>query len=59
MAELRIRKSPPTRMVGGLGIGGPGGARTLDQRIMLTTTAFAAPFGFVVWTIPSHYRLAV
>jgi len=39
--------------------GGPAGAWTLDQRIMLTTTAFAASFEFVVWTIPSRYRLAV
>jgi len=26
---------------------------------MLTTTTFAAPFRFVVWTIPSCDRLAV
>src|SRR5437016_3412855 len=27
--------------------------RTENQGIMLTTSTFAAPFGFVVWTIPS------
>jgi len=26
---------------------------------MLTASAFAAPFGFVVWTIPSLYASAV
>jgi hypothetical protein len=32
---------------------GPGRIRTCDQTVMHPTTAFAAPFGFVVWTIPS------
>ena len=30
-----------------------GGIRTHNQGIMRTTSAFAAPFGLVVWTIPS------
>ena len=33
--------------------------RTENQGIMRTTTAFAAPFEFVVWTIPSLYVSAV
>ena len=32
---------------------GPGRIRTCDQTVMHPTSAFAAPFGFVGWTIPS------
>lgn len=32
---------------------GPGWVRTSDQAVMHPTSAFAAPFGFVGWTIPS------
>jgi hypothetical protein len=32
---------------------GPGRIRTFDQAVMLPAAAFAAPFGFVGWTIPS------
>ena len=32
---------------------GPGRIRTYGQPVMHPTTAFAAPFGFVGWTIPS------
>ena len=32
---------------------GPGRVRTCDQTVMHPTTVFAAPFGFVGWTIPS------
>jgi len=32
---------------------GPGWIRTSDLSVMPPTSAFAAPFGFVVWTIPS------
>ena len=35
--------------------GGPPGSRTQHQRIMRTTTAFAARFQFVVWTVSCHY----
>lgn len=39
--------------------GGPPGSRTRHQRIMLTTMAFATPFGFVVWTVSCLYDLPV
>ena len=39
--------------------GGPTWTRTRDQRIMLTTTAFAACFQFVVWTVSCLYDLPV
>ena len=43
-----------TARLGGFGRGsGPGRIRTFDLTVMLPTTAFAAPFGFVGWTIPS------
>ena len=32
---------------------GPGRIRTCDQAVMPPTSAFAAPFGFVGWTVPS------
>jgi hypothetical protein len=35
---------------------GPGRIRTCDQAVMPPTTAFAAPFGFVGWTVPSPQR---
>lgn len=35
-----------------MGSGRPCRARTCDQRIMRTTSAFAARFRFVVWTLP-------
>lgn len=35
--------------------GGPPRSRTGHQRIMRTTSAFAAPFGFVVWTVSCLY----
>ncbi|ANB16577.1 Hypothetical protein I596_540 [Dokdonella koreensis DS-123] len=35
----------------GRGCGGPCRARTYDQGIMRTTSAFAARFRFVVWTL--------
>lgn len=35
--------------------GGPPRSRTGHQRIMHTTSAFAAPFGFVVWTVSCLY----
>lgn len=37
------------------GFGGPPRSRTGHQRIMRTTSAFAAPFGFVVWTVSCLY----
>src|SRR5215211_36234 len=36
-----------------------GRTRTCNQGIMHTTSTFAAPFEFVVWTIPSLYVSAV
>ena len=36
---------------------GAGGIRTPNQSIMLTTSVFTAPFGFVVWTLPSSFRM--
>ena len=36
-----------------------GRTRTRDQGIMLTTSAFAASFKFVVWTVSSLYEFAV
>ena len=44
---------------GGFTIGGPTRTWTWDQRIMLTTTAFAACFQFVVWTVSCLYDLPV
>ena len=43
----------------GMVIGGPTWTRTRDQRIMLTTTAFATCFQFVVWTVSCLYDLPV
>jgi len=39
--------------------GGPPVSRTRNQRIMLTTSAFAACFQFVVWTVSCLYDLPV
>lgn len=44
---------------GGSKKSGTARTRTENQGIMLATSAFAAPFGFVVWTIPSLYVSAV
>ncbi len=38
-------------------ISGPTWIRTTDRPVMHPTTAFAAPFGFVGWTIPSPSKL--
>jgi hypothetical protein len=35
--------------------GGAGGIRTPNLSIMLTTSVFTAPLGFVVWTLPSSF----
>jgi len=48
--ELR-RSRARTGKVGRTGSGRPCRARTCDQRIMHTTSAFAARFRFVVWTL--------
>lgn len=49
--------NPPCDAEGGFS--GTARTRTENQGIMLTTSTFAAPFGFVVWTIPSLYVSAV
>ena len=36
---------------------GASGIRTQAQSIMLTTIAFATFFKFVVWTLPSSFRM--
>ncbi len=38
---------------------GPEGLEPPTKGLCLPATAFAAPFGFVVWTVSSHYEFAV
>jgi len=52
-------KKPLTEISGFFMVGGPTWTRTRDQRIMLTTSAFAACFQFVVWTVSCLYDLPV
>jgi hypothetical protein len=56
IGKVIIKQNAGTKIVPVFADGcGPGRIRTCDQAVMHPTTAFAALFRFVGWTIPSPY----